>query len=384
MGTVSHSDTWRGKASFDVVEAAQLRLVNAFKNRLPVYFAFSGGKDSLVIADMLLKLLNAGEIDPKLLYVYFIDEEAIFPCIEKVVRNWRDRFMKLGIPFNWYCLEVKHYNCFNALESDESFICWDSTRRDSWIRPMPEFAVQWHPALKPRKDRYQEFCARANKNGIDLVGVRLAESVQRLKAWASGIDKKRGMSKDRRFWPIYDWRDNDVWLYIRNNHVDIPDVYQYLWQTGRTRKDLRISQFFSIDTAVCLVKMNEFYPDLLERVVKREPGAYLAAMYWDSDMFRRSTATRRELEEDTGKDYKQMVLELIQNKDGQFNTPEKRAVLRGYRQSLIQIQLVMLPQDWRTFYEALLAGDPKQRRIRGLVASVSGREAEEARRAKYG
>ena len=41
---------------------------------------------------------------------------------------------------------------------------------------------------------------------------------------------------------------------------------------------------FSIDTARNLVKMDEYYPGLMERITRREPNAYLAALYWDSSI----------------------------------------------------------------------------------------------------
>ena len=92
---------------------------------------------------------------------------------------------------------------------------------------------------------------------------------------------------------IYDWTNNDVWLYLLNEHVDIPEIYLFLWQAGTRKGQLRVSQFFSVDTARSLVKMNEYYPDLMERVIRREPNAYLAALYWDSEMFGRNSASRR-------------------------------------------------------------------------------------------
>ncbi len=65
----------------DVLTAARQRIRNVFSNGLPVYLAFSGGKDSLVLADITAKLGQAGEIDIRQLRVEFIDEEAIsFPA----------------------------------------------------------------------------------------------------------------------------------------------------------------------------------------------------------------------------------------------------------------------------------------------------------------
>ena len=112
-------------SSIDVVKAAKIRIKNVFSNGLPVYFSFSGGKDSLCIADMIAKMIQSGEINPQQLTAQFIDEEAIFQCMEDKVKEWRKKFMLLGAKFEWFCLEVKHYNCFNELSNDETFICWD-------------------------------------------------------------------------------------------------------------------------------------------------------------------------------------------------------------------------------------------------------------------
>ena len=117
-----------------MVEAAENRLRNVFRNGLPVFMSFSGGKDSLCLANVTLELIQRGEIDPHQLTVQFIDEEAIFPCIEKVTMEWRRKFMMVGAKFVWYCMQYRHFNCFNALENDESFICWDETKADRWVR----------------------------------------------------------------------------------------------------------------------------------------------------------------------------------------------------------------------------------------------------------
>ena len=58
-------------------------------------------------------------------------------------------------------------------------------------------------------------------------------------------------------YPIYDMTDKDVLRYILENNLDLPDAYIYLYQTGASLRRLRLSQFFSIDTAVSLVNMSE-------------------------------------------------------------------------------------------------------------------------------
>ena len=132
------------------------------------------------------------------------------------------------------------------------------------------------------------------------------------------------MTNKHQVFPIYDWTNNDVWLYLLNEHVDIPEIYLFLWQAGTRKGQLRVSQFFSVDTARSLVKMNEYYPDLMERVTRREPNAYLAALYWDSEMFGRSTAARKNNESGQGqKDYKAELIEMFNNMDIYFTTKHK-------------------------------------------------------------
>lgn len=296
-----------------LVQAAAQRIINVFRNGLPVYMSYSGGKDSLVLAHLVLSLIQQGKIDPSQLTVQFVDEEAIFPCIERTVLDWRKKFLLAGSKFEWYCVEVKHYNCFNLLSEDESFICWDSQKQPVWVRKPPKFAIRTHPLLRPRVDAYQDFMPRVCMDGITITGVRAAESIQRARNIAAMTMTGKNMTNRHQVLPIYDWSNNDVWLYLLENKVEIPDIYLYLWQAGTAKGQLRVSQFFSVDTARSLVKMNEYYPDLMERVIRREPNAYLAALYWDSEMFGRTSKTRRELEKGAEKDYRAMLVDVFNN-----------------------------------------------------------------------
>ncbi len=376
----------RKEANITVVQATEKRIKNIFDNGLPVYLAFSGGKDTLCMADITLQMIKRGEIDPEQLTCIFIDEEAIFPCVERIVKEWRMKFLEVGARFDWYCIEVRHYSCFNMLENDESFICWDRNKKDAWVRQPPPFAIRSHPKLRPRRDTYQEFLSRATANGINMIGVRVAESVQRLLYFSQISSTGKSVTGDGNAFPTYDWKDDDVWLYLLENNINIPDAYMFLWQAGRTRKEMRISQFFSVDTAGVLVKMGEFYPDLMDKVIKREPNAYLAALYWDSEMFRRNTRNRRELEQgqeqeqDRQKqqgqvDYRKKLLELLSDINGHFDTPQKRKVARRYKKAVMFYHNIMRKEHWRQFYEALLAGDPKERAFRGIVSNIHNNRA---------
>jgi len=369
-------------ADIDVVEAAERRIRNVFRNGLPVYLSFSGGKDSLCISQLILNLIQRGEIDPAQLTVHFIDEEAIYDSIEQTVKDWRKKFLMLGAKFEWYCIEVKHFCCYNALTNDESFICWDSTKRDLWVRQPPSFAIRSHPKLRPVKDAYQDFLPRICRGGITIVGIRTAESIQRLQNIALMNRAGKTITNKRQIFPIYDWNNNDVWLYLREQRVDIPVTYLHLWQTGANRNALRISQFFTMDTAKSLVKLNEYEPTLMERIVRREPNAYLAALYYDSEMFGRNTRTRKEIERGlTERDYKAELLKVFSEFDYHFDTPHKKNIATRYRGFFIGTSTIISNKDCKEIYEGLMSGDPKLRTYRALFNRIYGKYIQEAKAA---
>jgi len=371
----------RCTASIDVVEAAKIRIRNVFRNGLPVYMSFSGGKDSLCLSQLIMNLIQEGEINPAQLTVQFIDEEAIFPCMDEKVREWRKKFILVGAKFEWFCLEVKHYNCFNELSNDETFICWDRYKKDVWVRQPPSFAIRNHPLLKSRIDTYQDFLPRAYSDGVTITGIRTAESVQRLRNIAVISYSGNRITKRNQIFPIYDWKDNDVWMYLYKEKVDIPEIYLFLWQSGANKRQLRVSQFFSVDTARILVKMNEYYPDLMEKIVRREPNAYLAALYWDSEMFGRSTNTRKQNEkEKTEKDYKAALLELFSDMERNFQTKHKRYVADRYKNFFMSVSAIANNKDCKMIYEGLASGDPKLRTYRALYHRIYGRYITEAKK----
>ena len=179
------------------------------------------------------------------------------------------------------------------------------------------------------------------------------------------------MTARHQIFPIYDWKDTDIWKYLLDSHTDFPEVYLYLWQIGTSRRQLRVSQFFSVDTAKVLVNMNEYYPDLMEKICRREPNAYLASLYWDSDMFGRSTRGRRDLEKDEDpKDYKQMLIDVFRSGDAIFKTPHQKWVANSYRKMFLKVSNITDMSIFQRMYEALMAGDPKLRNLRAIYQKI--------------
>lgn len=359
-----------------------MRLKNVFANGLPVYFCTSGGKDSFVISDMLMQLIRRGEINPKQLTVIFIDEEAIYDCCIDLVKSWRTRFIMAGAKFHWYCLPLKQVSCFNQLTNDESWITWEPGKENVWVRQPPPFAIRNSPYLTGiGKENYQTFLPRITKDGIVLTGVRAAESVQRLQYMSALSLGKQGITNTNTIYPIYDWRDVDVWKYIKDNNVDIPEAYMWIYQAGESRHSLRISNFFACDSLRGLKHVAETDPDLWARIERREPNAYLVLLYWDSEWYKRSSRTRRKNEEGQNKDYKALCKKLLfEEPEKHFTNSTTRHVAHQYRRAYAKIDGMARQKDYRKMYDALIAGDPKLRSLRAVFQDVFGAYAEYAKK----
>ena len=366
-----------------VVEAAVKRIKNVFSNGVPVYMSLSGGKDSICMADLVYQLIRKGEIDPKQLTLVFIDEEAIYDCCIEAMMQWRKKFLMAGCPeFRWYCLPLKQVSCFNQLENSESWITWEPGKEDVWVRKPPPFAIMQSPYLTGiGKENYQTFLPRITKDGIMLTGVRAAESVQRLQYMAMLNLGRKGITGNNIIFPIYDWKDKDVWLYIRDHHLDIPEAYLWIYQAGENRHSLRISNFFAADSLRGLKHVAETDPDLWARIEKREPNAYLVMLYWDTEWYKRRSKTRRQNEAGEKKDYKELTRQMLfENFDKHFTNPTTRRVAAQYKRLYIKTDGMARPRDYRKMHDALIAGDPKMRSLRAIFQDIFGAYAEYAKK----
>lgn len=355
----------------DVVAAARQRIINAFSNGSKVYLSCSGGKDSIVMMDITYKLMQEGKINPKQMEAIFIDEESMYDDVIEIVKVWRKRFMMIGAKFTWYCMEYRQMNCLHSLEDEETFVCWDRFQRDKWCRPMPPFAVTSHPLLKPREEVYQNFTKRLTRDGITLLGVRVSESIQRRK-YLARVMNSNSATGDGLIYPIYDFKDADIWLYIKTYNLEYPKVYEEMYACGMNRNRLRISNFFGIDSCAVLSNLYEYRPQLAEAVYRREPNAYLAQMYWDTEMFKRTSKRRKQLEEDEEdkKDYKALVLDMCRCPEKYATNPHKIKVIKDYRKEIIKLCGQFSDKHWRMMYEALVAGDAKKRTLRALIINI--------------
>lgn len=368
------------------VDAAFLRVCNVFSNGVKVYMSLSGGKDSICMADVVYKLIQRGEIDARQLTCIFIDEEAIYDCSIEAMKFWRKRFLMAGAAFNWYCLPLKQVSCFNQLTNDESWITWEPGKEAVWVRRPPAFAIMDSPYMtEVGSVNYQGFLPRVTRDGIMLTGVRAAESLQRLQYMSSLGLGRQGITGSNTIYPIFDWTDNDVWMYIRDNRLDIPEAYLWIYQAGENRHSLRISNFFACDSLRGLKHVAETDPDLWARIERREPNAYMTLLYWDTEWYKRNSRTRKKNEAGDKRDYKELCRKMLfEEFDRHFTNDTTRRVAKQYRRAFVKIDGMALPKHYKQMHDALIAGDPKLRTLRAVYQNVYGAYAYYAKQFRVG
>lgn len=367
--------------TMSVVDAARRRILNVFSNGVKVYMSFSAGKDSLCMAHLVYDLILRGQIDPKQLVVMFVDEEALYDSMEKMALRWRKRFLSVGAEFRWYCLPVKQVSILHHLQNDEKWITWEPGKENVWVRQPPPFAIRSSPYLEHAGEmNYQTFCTLVTKDGIQLIGVRACESIQRMQYIARVAMERDCITGKNAIYPIYDWKDTDVWLYIKEHNLDFPDAYIDLYRLGKPRNKLRLSNFFAAETVAGLLHVAETDPELWARIERREPNAYMVVLYWDSELFKRNTRNRTKMEGADTKDYKaELSRMLFSDFDKVFTNDGRRKVGGEYRKFFIKFSDVMQQGDFKRMHDALIAGDPKLRSLRALYTSVFGTYADQCR-----
>lgn len=118
--------------------------------------------------------------------------------------------------------------------------------------------------------------------------------------------------------------------------------------------------------------VSETDPELLEKIERRYPNAYLILLYWDSEMFKRHSRKRGGLEKELQPQvYKSKLYDLLfLNTQNYTIPPDTLKTLKDWRRLVKGLGIYMTQKLFRTSYEAILSGDPKQRTFRAVYNEV--------------
>ena len=189
-----------------IEDATVKKIVKAYekyKKKMDIFHvAFSGGKDSAVLLDLVKKALPKDSF-----VVIFGDTGMEFPDTYDAVAFTKERCDAEGIPF---------YTARSQFEPEES---WK-------IFGPPSRTLRWCCSVHkstPQTIKMREITGKDNYTGLDFVGVRQQESVARSTYEYENYGKKQ--KGQYSFNPILEWTSAEVWLYIYLNDIFINKAY---------------------------------------------------------------------------------------------------------------------------------------------------------------
>jgi len=192
----------------EIIEQSTVKKILAiyakYKGRLDCFHvAYSGGKDSCVLLDLVKKALPKGSF-----VVVFGDTGMEFPDTYETIKKTKQQCAEDGIPFY---IATSHLN-----------------PKKSWeLFGPPSRVLRWCCSVHkstPQTLKLREVTVKNDFVGLDFVGVRAQESVARstYKYENYGAKQKGQFSHNS----ILEWTSAEVWLYIYANGVLINETYK--------------------------------------------------------------------------------------------------------------------------------------------------------------
>jgi predicted phosphoadenosine phosphosulfate sulfurtransferase len=273
-----------------VLEAAKQRIAIAFDRFERIYVSFSAGKDSTV---MLHLVADEARRRKQTFGVLLVDLEAQYELTINHALTCQEMYADCTEWF-WVCLPINLRNAVSMYQPQ--WVCWDEAARDQWVRLPPDCGIVEHdrfPFFVPAME-FEEFVPEfgewyaQGKSCACFVGIRSDESLNRFRTISSQSKERfesltfttRVSEHVFNFYPIYDWRTRDVWIYQGGNpERPYNRLYDLMHKAGLTIHQARICQPYGDDQRRGLWLYHLIEPQTWGRVVARVNGANSGATY---------------------------------------------------------------------------------------------------------
>jgi len=278
----------------DVYEATQERFKFLFDNFERIYLSFSGGKDSGVMLNLLIKYMRENGITDKI-GVQILDNEANYEYSLKFMREIIKANLDL-LDVYWCCMPVTLPCCVSSYDID--WQCWGENDKSRWIRPMPDesYVVNMHNHkfdffvenmnYDDFWDGFAEWYSQG-KTTANLIGIRTSESLNRFRA----IMNERKVSYKNKMWtkkntanvynayPIYDWMTEDVWKANDKYDFNYNELYDIFYKAGVKLGNMRVASPFMSEAKSSLGLYRVIDPHVWAKLCARVNGANFVATY---------------------------------------------------------------------------------------------------------
>lgn len=226
-----------------------------------IIISFSGGKDSTVTADLVVRALS----DPSIVHI-FGDTTLEFPTTKEYVKRFRENNMQTIFKV--------------AKNKEQNFmkVCEDigpPARMLRWCCSM----FKTGPITRVLNNLYKD------KDVLTFYGIRKCESVSRSKY--NRIENKADsvkINKQTVASPIFYWKDIDIWLYILGEKIDFNDAYRLgydrvgCWCCPNNNE--RAVFLSSIYMSELSKNWREFLINFAKKIGKPDPEVYVDTGKW--------------------------------------------------------------------------------------------------------
>lgn len=275
--------------SRNVLEAARERISLVFDNYETIHVSVSGGKDSTVLAHLVL--IEARKRGRKV-GVFFLDEEVVYDSTVKQVEYLMTMYPENTIPL-WLQIPFRLTNATSLTEGQ--LVCWEPGKHKVWMRPKQPYSIQrktWDATREKVADKTKGFGfydALSNfeacyKGAAFLVGLRATESMHRFLTMVkhpvdvAGEKVFWGTKKgaNTAFYPVFDWTFSDVWKYIGDEALRYSGIYDMQFKKGVGINEMRVSSLIHEKSFHAICDLPEFEPKTYERLCERIKGIAFA------------------------------------------------------------------------------------------------------------
>jgi predicted phosphoadenosine phosphosulfate sulfurtransferase len=279
----------------NVYDAARERIAIAFRDFQNVLVAFSAGKDSGVMWNLCYEYARErGLLDRLAIYMedYEADYHFTHEYTERIFTSYPDVKRKY-----WLCLPISAA-CAVSMHQTR-WIPWDEEKQAIWVRPMPTLDCVVNASNCPyefikgtkgfdARIQFSQWFSKTYGSTAVMIGIRADESLTRLGIFTS--QHRRYMHKRLRyttrvddqtysFYPIYDWKTEDIWTANAKFGWDYNKIYDLYYQAGLSIDQMRVASPFHQCGQTNLQLYRTIDPNSWGKMVGRVNGVNFTGIY---------------------------------------------------------------------------------------------------------